>query len=151
MAAAAWIFGRAGAGFLFLGLMVFAPPVLAAPRVDIGIEVLKASRSQKGFEGSARRYQKQLQSMGFVGARTIDTLAAAGKTEGDTVELRFKDSSTGRRARTIRVRVLDANPKRARFHIDVPAYNFSTRTTHSNGGTFLAVIPRDELVLAVHP
>lgn len=131
--------------FFVLGLSV----AYAATSVDVRIEVLKASRTQSGFDASARRYKKQLESMGFVGATTIDTLTAADRGVGSSVELRFRDPS--RTERAIRVKVLESSKKRIRLHIEVPAYKLQTSTTHLDGGTYLMVIPKDDLVLAVQP
>ncbi|MEO1230766.1 MAG: hypothetical protein AAFZ18_17855 [Myxococcota bacterium] len=132
----AWVVGAA----LFLGL---GAPAQAAPAVDVTIEIMEASRTSKGFAGPTGRYAGQLKQLGFVGAKAIDKVTASGRSAGSKVELRF---SGGRK---IRVEVLSASP--TSFRVELPDYRFSTKTTHKNGGVFLTVIPKDNLVLAVRP
>lgn len=121
----------------------------AAEPVDVTIEVLEASRSAEGFSGSARRYARNLSDMGFSGARTVDTVTARDRSEGSSVELRFGDASGKKRA--IRVTVLESAKARTKLRVEVPSLEFGTTTTHKKGGTFLVVIRKTGLVLAVRP
>lgn len=140
-----WAWGL-GVALALLGL---GGPAWAAPTVDVTIEIMEASRSAKGFDGPTRRYAAQLKQLGFVGAKAIDTVTATSRSAGSKVELRFRDPA--RRDRKIQVEVLSAAPSSASFRVEIPDYRYTTRTTHKNGGVFLTVIPKDNLVLAVRP
>lgn len=132
------------------GASMFAP-AQAAPTVDVHIDIIKGSRDTKGFQGGAKVFKKVLSEMGFVGAKTIDTVTATKRSVGSTIELRFRDPGAGNAERSIIVKVLEASKKRTRFHVQIPTYRFSTQTTHKDGGALITGIPKHGLFLAVRP
>lgn len=136
---------------LVLGLLGWQIDAYAAEEVVVTIEIFKASKSNNSFSGASDRYRNQIKQLGFVGARAIDKVIAKGQVAGKSVELQFRDSVSKSPVRRIRVKVLSASAAETKLNIDVPEYGFSTTTTHTNGGTFLVFVPKDDLLLAVRP
>lgn len=121
----------------------------AAPEVDVSIQIIHGSKSEAGFGGPARRYQKQLERAGFKGGQVLDTVTAANRSVGSSVELRFKDEAKSERK--IKVTVLDVSGSTVKLQIEIPDYKFKTSTTHRDGGTLLTVLPGHNLALVVWP
>lgn len=139
------VLGLVGAWVLSLGLGAVA---LAADTVDVTIEVIAPSRSGS-FDAASKRYAPKIATFGYEGAKRIDTVTAKNRAEGSMVQLEFRDAKG--RKQTIQVKVLSAGGAAPSFEISIPGYKFSTRTTHKNGGAFLAYIAEQKLFLAVRP
>lgn len=134
--------------FAILLLLGLSGPAVAAP-VNVTIEVLEGSRKKPGFSGAATRYAKQLQRLGYVGARAVDTVTAPRRDPGTTVQLNFQDGANNERI--IKVTVVESDAKKTTLKIAIPAYRFDTTTTHTGQGALLVALPKDDLLLAVHP
>lgn len=139
--------------FLLLSIVPLAaitapPPAAAAETTDITIEVFAARRDEAGFSGPAKRYASKFSQLGYRGARLIDTLTAKRRPVGSSVRLQFRDPKG--KEQTIVVKVDAAGPN-ARFDVSIPAYKFRSQTRHVNGGTFMVVLAKQDLFLAVRP
>lgn len=141
---------------VFALLALLAPrPAAAGPEVRIGIVVIEAAKS--GGKPDARLKQLKLagkvQDLGYPSARVMDELRTkVGLDSSVTLEILGKSG----KPRTLKVKVLEANPKtqKVRLKIAIPELRFETTTEHVEGGTFMVAHKRPKnraLFLAVTP
>lgn len=128
----------------------------AGEKVEIDVIVIEATKTAKTPppKGLAKPIVDQIKGFGFTSIRIADRLTAHIEKQG-SVSLEFKPKGeTNKERQMLKVTMLSKKADVTKLEVALPSLDFSARTEHKKGGTFLVAAPAakdSKLFLAVTP